>query len=106
VDVSDAPPGLNVARLCYFWNKFCLKPGEAPTTINYPWKEGEEPQWALDLLLPYETIVDPAQQLDPRVIGPRKYKKAIRRQKILQFNQSMVAKDFTIIKKNTKQLPP
>ena len=106
VDVSDAPPGLTVHRLAYFWNKFCLKPGDKPVTLKYPWEEGKEPQWAKDLTLPYETIVDPVQQLDPEVVGPRKFKKAIRRQQILEFNKSMVAKDYSIIRKNIKQLPP
>ena len=105
-DVSDAPPERSMARIVYFWNKFCLKEGEAPVKIGLPWKEGEEPRWYKELSLPPETIVDPAHQLDPLEIGARRYKKAVRRLKIKNFNQQMVAKNFTIIRKNIKQLPP
>ena len=106
VDVSDAPPELGMARVAYFWNKFCLKEGDTPVKLALPWKKGEEPRWYMDLALPPETIVSPSQQLDPREIGPRRWKKSIRRLGIKQFNQGMVAKQFSQIKKNQKQLPP
>lgn len=106
MDTSDAPQQLGMARIVYFWNKFCLKDGEKPVTIGLPWKAGEEPRWYKELSLPPETIVDPKNQLDPKIIGARRYLKAIRRLKIKEYNQQMVAKDFSIIKRNTKQLPP
>lgn len=106
VDVSDAPQELGMARVVYFWNKFCLKEGEAPVKLALPWKDGEEPRWYKDLSLPPETIIDPVQQLDPHEIGARRWKKSIRRLAIKQYNQGMVAKEFNLIKKNQKQLPP
>jgi hypothetical protein len=106
VDLSDAPKELGVPRLAYFWNRFCLTEGEEPIALKWDWKEGEEPMWVNQLAAPPETIVDPQKQLDIQELGIRKYKKAIRRIKIKQFNQALVAKDFTMLKKNQKQLPP
>lgn len=106
MDLSDAPKECSMARVVYFWNRFCLKEGEAPIKLELPWKEGEEPNWYHELSQPPETIVDPINQLDPAVIGVRRYQKTVRRLKIKEFNQSIKAKDFGIIRKNMKQLPP
>lgn len=93
-------------RVAWFWNRFCLKEGEKPVELSYPWKEGEEPLWLKELTAPPETIVDPAHQLDPMEVGPRKYMRTIRRLKIKEYNAAISAKNFSVLKKNQKQLPP
>lgn len=104
--MSDAPKELGMARIVYFWNKFALRDGDKPATIGIPWKEGEEPRWFQELTLPPETIVDPVHQLDPEKTGARRFKKTVRRLAVKEFNQQMVAKNFDIIRRNIKQLPP
>ena len=95
-----------MTRVVWFWNRFALKEGEQPVKLDWPWKEGEEPEWYHTLTQPPETIVDPVMQLDPERIGAKRFLKAIRRQKIKQFNQAIKSKDFSVIKQNIKQLPP
>ncbi|XP_049850609.1 uncharacterized protein LOC126323269 [Schistocerca gregaria] len=105
-DVSDAPRGIGMPRLVYFWNRFGRKEGEPLETLDLPWKPGEEPSWLDQICEPYETIIEPTKQLDPGVIGARRYKKAINRKNIKEKNESLKLKLWHVLPKNRKQSPP
>lgn len=94
-----------MARVVYFWNKF--KPEYQPhVEIKIPWEKGQHPSWVNDICAPYETIVDPINELHPKITGTRFMKKLQNRIKIKQKNAELASKNFKVLPKKRKPLPP
>lgn len=93
-------------RVVYFWNRFGKKPEDTPSDITIPWKEGEEPAWIEELKEPYETVISPVDQINPKKRGYKFIWKETRRMHIRDNNAELGTKDFTILKKHKKKISP
>lgn len=93
-------------RVVYFWNRFGKKADEPPSDVTLPWKEGEEPAWIEELKEPYETIISPVDQINPKKRGYRFIWKETRRASIRSSNENLGLKDFRILKKHQKKFSP
>lgn len=103
--MSDAPKEIGMDRVAYFWDRFGKQPTDPKSNLTIPWKEGEEPFWLSEITEPYETILDPENQIDTKKTGYRFLLKEKRRKLLRENNERMSQGDFSVIKKQNKQIP-
>lgn len=92
-------------RIAYFWDRFGKAEGDPKSDLTIPWKKGEEPTWLKEITEPYETILDPVNQIDTKKTGYRHLLKEKRRKLLRENNERMSLGDFSVIKRQNKQLP-